>query len=71
MPIIQLWVLENRTTINVSDQNQKKVLAKLKVELLQSKIEEQKVNEKSDDDNTKTFDFIIKRKNREVKLGIM
>ena len=32
IPIIQLWVLENKTAINVSDQKLKKLLGKLKVE---------------------------------------
>ena len=49
----------------------------MKVENQQSKIEGQKVKEDSDDDdddddddgNTKTFEFAIERKNRDVKLG--
>ena len=40
--IIQLGELENKTAINISDQNLKKVLGKSKVEQQQSKIEGQK-----------------------------
>ena len=45
IPIIQLWALENKTAINISDQKLKKVLGKLKVEQQQSKIEGQGKNE--------------------------
>ena len=45
IPIIQLWALENKTAINISDQKLKKVLGKLKVEQQQSKIEGQVKNE--------------------------
>ena len=39
IPIIQLWALENKTAINISNQKLKKVLGKLKAEQQQSKIE--------------------------------
>ena len=43
----------------------------LKVEQQQSKIKGQEVKEESDDDdNTKAFDFVIERMNREFMLGI-
>ena len=71
IPIIQLWTLEYKTTINISNEKLKKVLGKLKVERQQSKIEGQGVKDELDDhDNTKAFDFVIKRQNRKVKLGI-
>ena len=42
--IIQLWTLENKTVIDISDQKLKKVLDKLKIEQkLLNKIEEQEV----------------------------
>ena len=42
--IIQLWTLENKTLIDISDQKLKKVLDKLKIEQqLLNKIEEQEV----------------------------
>ena len=71
MPIIQLWALENKIAINISDQKLKKVLSKLKIEQqLLSKMEGQEVKEESDDDNsTKTFDCVIESRKREVRLG--
>ena len=42
--IIQLWTLENKTVIDISDKKLKKVLDKLKIEQqLLNKIEEQEV----------------------------
>ena len=42
--IIQLWTLENKTVMDISDQKLKKVLDKLKIEQqLLNKIEEQEV----------------------------
>ena len=42
--IIQLWTLENKTVIDISDQKLEKVLDKLKIEQqLLNKIEEQEV----------------------------
>ena len=32
IPIIQLWALENKTAIDISDQKPKKVLSKFKIE---------------------------------------
>ena len=70
-PIIQLWALQNKIAVNISDPKLKKVLGKLKVEQHQSKVEEQVVKEESgDDSNTKDFDFVTESKNREIKLGI-
>ena len=71
IPIIHLWALENKTAIDVSDQQLKKVLGKLKVEqLLLNKVEGQEVKEESNDySNAKVFDFVTERQNREVKLG--
>ena len=44
MPIIQLWTLQNKTAIDISDQKLKKVLSKLKAEQqLLNKMEEQEV----------------------------
>ena len=65
IPIIQLWALQNKIAVNISDPKLKKVLGKLKVEQHQSKIEEQVVKEESgDDSNTKDFDFVTESKNR-------
>ena len=62
IPIIQLWALENKTAINISNQKLKKVLGKLKAEQQQSKTEEQEVKDDLDDhNNTKAFDFVIER----------
>lgn len=47
MPLIQLWALEYRTAINISDQKQKKVSSMLKVEHQQSKIKGKEVKEDS------------------------
>ena len=71
--IIQLWTLENKTVIDISDQKLKKVLDKLKIEQqLLNKIEEQEVKwEPDDDSNTKAFEFAIERQKRKVKLEIM
>ena len=70
IPIIQLWELENKTAINISDQKLKKVLGKLKVEQKQSKIEGQVKNELDNHNNTKAFHFVTEQQNRKVKLGI-
>ena len=52
IPIVQLWTLENKSAIDISDQKLKKVLSKLKIEQqLLNKIEEQELKEESDDDN--------------------
>ena len=59
IPITQLWALENKTAINISDQKLKKLLGKVKVEQQQSKIEEQVKDELDDHDNTKAFHFVI------------
>ena len=71
--IIQLWTLENKTVMDISDQKLKKVLDKLKIEQqLLNKIEEQEVKwEPDDDSNTKGFEFVIERQKRKVKLEIM
>ena len=59
IPIIQLWALENKTAIDISDQKLKKVLSKFKInQQLLNKIERQELKEKSGDDNkAKAFDF--------------
>ena len=60
--IIQLWALENKTAVSISDQKLKKVLGKLKAKQQQSKTEEQEVKDELDDhNNTKAFDFVIER----------
>ena len=61
IPTIQLWALENKTTIDISDQKLKKVLRKLKIEQkLLNKIERQELKEKSNDDyKAKAFDFVV------------
>ena len=70
-PIVQLWALENKSAIDISDQKLKKVLGKLKIEQqLLNKIEEQELKEESDDDNkAKAFDFEIGSQKSEVKVG--
>ena len=55
IPIIQLWALENKTAINISDQKLMKVLGKLKVEQQQSKTEGQVKDELEDHDNAKVL----------------
>ena len=74
IPIIKLWELKSKTTIDICDQKLKKKLGKLKIEQQLNKTEEQKVKENSDDDkNTKAFGFqssALENKKREVKLGI-
>ena len=59
IPIVQLWALENKSAIDISDQKLKKVLSKLKIEQqLVNKIEGQELNKESDYDNkAKAFDF--------------
>ena len=59
IPIVQLWALENKSAIDISDQKLKKVLSKLKIEQqLVNKIEGQELNKESDYDNkVKAFDF--------------
>ena len=71
IPIVQLWALENKSAIDISDQKLKKVLSKLKIEQqLVNKIEGQELNKESDDDNkAKAFDFVIESQKSEVKVG--
>ena len=71
MPIVQLWELENKTAIAISDQKLKKVLSELKIEQqIHNKIEGQELKKESDDDNkSKTFDFVTESQKSEVKLG--
>ena len=71
MPIVQLWELENKTEIAISDQKLKKVLSELKIEQqIHNKIEGQELKKESDDDNkSKTFDFVTESQKSEVKLG--
>ena len=68
--IIQLWTLEKKTAIDISDQKLKKLLNKLKIEQqLLNKIEGQELKEELDDDNkTKALDFVIESQKREGKL---
>ena len=71
IPIVQLWALENKSAIDISDQKLKKVLSKLKIEQqLVNKIEGQELNKESDDDTkAKAFDFVIESQRSEVKVG--
>ena len=71
IPVVQLWALENKSAIDISDQKLRKVLSKLKIEQqLLNKIERQELKEKSDDDNkAKAFDFVIESQKSEVNLG--
>ena len=71
IPIVQLWVLENKSAININDQRLKKVQNKLKIEQqLLSKIEQQELKEESDDVNkAKAFDFVIESQKSQVKVG--
>ena len=71
MPIVQLWELENKTAIAISDQKLKKVLNELKIEQqIHNKIEGQELKKESDDDNkSKAFDFVTESQKSEVKLG--
>ena len=71
IPIVQLWALENKSAIDISDQKLKKVLSKLKIEQqLVNKIEGQELNKESDDDTkAKAFDFVIESQKSEVKVG--
>ena len=70
IPIVQLWALENKSAIDISDQKLKKVLSKLKIEQqLLNKIEGQELKEESDDDDrAKAFNFVIESQ-LEVKVG--
>ena len=70
IPIVQLWALENKSAIDISDQKLKKVLSKLKIEQqLLNKIEEQELKEESGDDNkAKAFDFVIESHKSEVRV---
>ena len=70
IPIVQLWALENKSAIDISDQKLRKVLSKLKIEQqLLNKIEGQELKEESDDDDrAKAFNFVIESQ-REVKVG--
>ena len=66
IPIVQLWALENKSSIDISDQKLKKVLSKLKIEQqLVNKIEGQELNKES----KKAFDFVIESQKSEVKVG--
>ena len=70
IPIVQLWALENKSAIDISDQKLRKVLSKLKIEQqLVNKIEGQELNKESDDDKAKAFDFVIESQKSEVKVG--
>ena len=73
IPIVQLWALENKSAIDISDQKQKlkKVLSKLKIEQqLLKKLEGQEWKKESDDDNKgKSFDFVIESPKSKVKVG--
>ena len=71
IPIVQLWALENKSAIDVSDKKLRKVLSKLKIEQqLVNKIEGQELNKESDDDTkAKAFDFVIESQKSEVKVG--
>ena len=70
IPIIQLWALENKSAIDISDQKLKKVLSKLKTEQqLVNKIEGQELYKGSDDDKAKAFDFVIESQKSEVTVG--
>ena len=70
-PIVQLWGLENKSAIDITDQKLKKVLSKLKTEQhLVNKIEGQELNKESEDDiKEKAFDFVIESQKSEVKVG--
>ena len=70
IPIVQLWALENKSAIDISDQKLKKVLSKLKIEQqLVNKLEGQELNKESDDDKAKAFYFVIESQKSEVKAG--
>ena len=69
IPIIQLYIIENKTVIDISDQKLKEVLGKSKIEQqLLNKTEGQEVTKESDDNNAKVFDFSNESQKREVKL---
>ena len=69
IPIIQLYIIENKTVIDISDQKLKEVLGKSKIEQqLLNKMEGQEVTKESDDNNAKVFDFSNESQKREVKL---
>ena len=70
IPIIQLYIIENKTVIDISDQKLKEVLGKSKIEQqLLNKMEGQEVTKESDDNNNaKVFDFSNESQKREVKL---
>ena len=72
VPIIYIWALENKTSIDISGQKRKNTLVKLKIEQqLLNKMEVQELKEESDhDNNAKTFNFVRESQKREVKLGI-
>ena len=69
--IVQLWALENKSVIDISDQKLKKVLSNLKIEQqLVNKKEGQELNKESDDDNkAKEFHFVIENQKSEVMVG--
>ena len=71
IPIVQLWALEDRSAIDVSDQKLKKVISKLKIEQqLLNKTQGQGLKEESNDDNeAKVFDFAIESQKSDVKVG--
>ena len=59
--IVQLWALENKSAIDISNQKLRKVLSKLKIEQqLLNKKESHELKGESDDNKAKSFDFIIK-----------
>ena len=70
IPVVQLWALENKSAIDISDQKLKKVLSKLKIEQqLVNKIEGQELYKGSDDGKAKAFDFVIESQKSEVTIG--
>ena len=71
IPIVQLWALEDKSAIDISNQKLRKVLRKLKIEQqLLHKIEGHELKEESDCGNkAKAFDFVIKSQKSEVKVG--
>ena len=71
IPIVQLWALENKSAIDISDQKLKKVLSKLKIDQqLLNKIKGQELKEESFWKHfEKYFDFVIESQISEIKLG--
>ena len=66
IPIIELWALKNKTTVDIKDQKLVKVLGKLKIEKqLLNKMERQEVEGVSDgDSNAKAFEFVMTRRRK-------